>query len=569
MTHNFYPNDFASCFRIKVDMVVPELAVENNYKDWALAILNFKTLPDASQVSALESIDGHDRLFIKVFLHTSRLLCELGNLPIFDIPRVISLSQDKQNAKKYILDVDFSSVLFVPQAAYQIPIKASLELCRWMAQSNPTSDNKIKVFNMITERVIKPLQRLVPSGKSTIPVLREAYYLGIPFCHLGAGVYQLGWGSKAHRMNRSATELDSSIGAILTQNKAITVNILRLAGLPAPNHFVVNTEAEAVSAADRLGYKVVIKPTDLNGGAGVTVDVYNGAAVKLAFTHAHELSKSKQVLVERQVAGICHRLFIANGLLLYAVKRMPMSVRGNGRSTVIQLVEDEVSAQKNKAPWNRSEIKPIDERALKALALAGFSPYSIPEEGVWVPLRQIESTADGGVDEEVTTTVHPENLSAAIAATKLFGLHIAGIDIITTDISKPWYENGAVINEVNFAPLFGGGEISRSYIPKFFAHFMNGDGKIPIETFDSEDEAIVRQREYCEKGLRCFFTSSAQTIDFAGNLLNLPFANLRQRLQALIYRSDVDAITVYMPHRKAKSQVENLTAKQDYTVTVK
>ena len=86
---------------------------------------------------------------------------------------------------------------------------------------------------------------------------------------------------------------------------------------------------------------------------------------------------------------------------------------------------------------------------------------SIPDPGTWVALRRIESTDWGGVDEEVTALIHPDNLKAALMATELFGLDMAGIDIISTDISRPWFETGAVINEVNFAPLLGGAEISR------------------------------------------------------------------------------------------------------------
>ena len=42
---------------------------------------------------------------------------------------------------------------------------------------------------------------------------------------------------------------------------------------------------------------------------------------------------------------------------------------------------------------------------------------SIPDPGTWVALRRIESTDWGGVDEEVTALIHPDNLKAALMAT--------------------------------------------------------------------------------------------------------------------------------------------------------
>jgi len=288
----------------------------------------------------------------------------------------------------------------------------------------------------------------------------------------------------------------------------------------------------------------VVKPLDLNRGEGVTVDVADAGALQAAFHHAQQPSKSRLVIVEQQVAGVCHRFFVANGRLLYAVKRWPMSVRGDGRRTVAQLVADELMAQQFKPLWARSELQALDERALLALALAGFTPECVPAPGVLAPLRRIESTADGGLDEEVTTTAHPDNVAIALAATRLFGLNVAGVDIISADITQAWHENGAIINEVNFAPLLGGADISRSYIPAFLADYLEGDGKIPIETFATGEAALAQQTAYKQKGLRCYFTSQTKTLDAAGRNVVMPFGDVNQRVRALLCRADVDAVVI-------------------------
>lgn len=529
------------------DYVYLELSVDipkisDDYDQWAKLILKQKTWPNTDELENLNlpfSVDSH---FILSLLKTFRLICELIKLPVFETPRVISFSKQGVDSEKYLLKIEVNSINFVPEFVYSTLIKFALKICLWMAKNPPNQKNKEKIYSIIHEQIVLRFRKLMPGGKSTIPVIKVAHSLGIPFIHLGAGVYQLGWGSKARYIDRSATERDSSIGAKLSQNKIVSTDLLRFAGLPVPENIAVSNEEDALSAASVIGFPLVIKPVDCERGEGVSVDIIDTHSLKLAFSRALQLSKSKLVIIERQVAGICHRLFIVNGKLLYAVKRRPMSIMADGKRSVVQLVNDEISAQKEKAPWERSEIQPLDERALKSISEIGLSVQSIPAEGVLVPLRRIESTDDGGVDEEVTTIVHADNLSAAIAASKLFSLHIAGIDMITTDISRPWYENGGIINEVNFAPLFGGAAISRSYIPKFFAEFINGDGKIPIEPFDIEEVAIARQKVYAEKGLRCYFTTPSKTLDFSGNHLVMPFKDIRQRLRALVCRSDVDAI---------------------------
>ena len=172
----------------------------------------------------------------------------------------------------------------------------------------------------------------------------------------------------------------------------------------------------------------------------------------------------------------------------------------------------------------------------------------MPPAGALVPLRRIESTQWGGVDEEMTGRVHPDNVSMALRAAELFGLHVAGIDIITPEIEEPWHQNGAIINEVNFAPLLGGGEISRRHIPVFLRDFLDGDGRIPMEGFQGGESglqiALNRQRELIERGMRCYFTTSTRTLDAKGMERILPFQNLDQRVAALLLSPEVDAIVV-------------------------
>jgi cyanophycin synthetase len=44
-------------------------------------------------------------------------------------------------------------------------------------------------------------------------------------------------------------------------------------------------------------------------------------------------------------------------------------------------------------------------------------------------LRVIESTADGGYDQDVGAVVHPDNIHIAVRAAALFDLEVAGVDI--------------------------------------------------------------------------------------------------------------------------------------------
>src|SRR4051794_2587945 len=77
---------------------------------------------------------------------------------------------------------------------------------------------------------------------------------------------------------------------------------------------------------------------------------------------------------------------------------------------------------------------------------------SVPDEGERVYLRATANLSTGGTAIDRTDEMHPDNVTACEMAAGVVGLDIAGIDVLTTDISIPFRESGAVIIEVNAAP---------------------------------------------------------------------------------------------------------------------
>ena len=532
---------------VGVDFLLPDVASPDQYSAWAPVLVQQTAWSTLDDPRGLESFGWQPRLHIEAFLQLTQLFCQQCRLPVFDTPKVVSIEKSSANPNAYTLNFEIWSDQYLPRLVYRQAVRMARELCDWIAQTPPTPDNTQRLFKTLMDQLITPFSSYTGTGASTIPVLKAAHRLGIPFKHLSTGIYQIGWGSKARRLDRSSSELDGAIGAKLAQNKVATANVLRQAGLPAPVQMLVATQNEAMDAAQQIGYSVVVKPLDRDRGVGVTLDVSSPEQLAAALDHALASSKVKQAIVERQVPGTCHRLFIANDGLLYAVKRHPMSVSGDGRRTVRQLVDEAVARERQLPPWLRSGLAPLDELAFAELARAGLSADSVPDKGAMVMLRRSESTQWGGIDEDMTAVVHPENARVAVQAARVLGLAMAGVDLITTDISVPWFANGAIINEINYAPLLGGAEISRSYLPAFFSAFIDGDGKIPIEVFVTEADALAFQRQQIDLGRRCFYTDATRSRDHTGQEVVMALQTVKQRLRALLLSSDVDAIAIAMP----------------------
>jgi cyanophycin synthetase len=491
------------------------------------------------------------RAWLARCLLLTRALLQAARIPVFDPPQIKSITPKGDAGKSWEGLVTLARIDHLPGAAYESAINAAFWLGAWTNAHELNAENRKAFYTHVKDRIVSPLSRKLLTGKSSLPVLEAAHAKGVPFQHLGLGVFQLGWGAKARRIDRSTTVLDSAMGAKLSQNKVATAGLLRSAGLPAAEHAVAATFDDARLAAQRIGWPVAVKPIDRDRGEGVAVDVADDQLLQAAFDEAVRHSRIKQAIVERQVDGVCHRLFVTDGKLLYAVRRLPMSVTGNGLQTVAELVAVEFEAQQRLPPWVRSAIRPLDALALAAIAAAGLTPSSIPAAGTRVPLRRIESTKWGGVDEEVTQRIHPENLRVALAASALFGLDVVGIDIISPDISRPWHENRAIINEVNFAPLLGGGEISRRHIPEFLDGLLQGDGRISVEVFVGGKNAWItataRWQLLRSGGVGAFLTNGKETLSASGEPWPMPFNSVYQCVQALTLSPKVAALVVVIP----------------------
>ncbi|MEB3336197.1 MAG: cyanophycin synthetase, partial [Leptolyngbyaceae bacterium] len=158
---------------------------------------------------------------------------------------------------------------------------------------------------------------------------------------------------------------------------------------------------------------------------------------------------------ERYYQGRDHRVLVVNGKLVAVAERVPAHVVGNGRDTIEQLIEttnqDPRRGQGHENVLTRIEM---DRTSWQLLAQQGYDLNTILADGEVCYLRATANLSTGGIAVDRTDDIHPENIWLAQRVAKIIGLDIAGIDIVTPDITKPLREVGGVIVEVNAAPGF-------------------------------------------------------------------------------------------------------------------
>jgi cyanophycin synthetase len=158
-------------------------------------------------------------------------------------------------------------------------------------------------------------------------------------------------------------------------------------------------------------------------------------------------------VVEQFAGGRDHRVLVVNGKVVACAERVPAHIVGDGRRTIRELIE--IANRDPRRGVGHAKILthlPLDAQTESYLAFHGYTPDSRPAEHEVVFLRQTANLSTGGTSIDRTEEMHPDNVTACEMAAAAVGLDIAGIDVITDDISVPFRENGAVIIEVNAGP---------------------------------------------------------------------------------------------------------------------
>ena len=291
-------------------------------------------------------------------------------------------------------------------------------------------------------------------GPSTASLVHAAERRGIPWMRLnGQSLVQLGHGKFQQRIQATITGRTPHIAVELASDKEETNKILGQLGLPVPKQELVQGEENAVRAARRIGFPVVVKPYNGNHGRAVAIHLTTDEQVRVAFKAAQEVSRS--VIVESFQVGDDHRLLVVNGQLVAATKRTPGHVVGDGTHTIAELVEI-VNSDPRRGVGHEKVLTrlALDEQALRLLEEKGHTTTSVPAAGVMVFLRSTGNLSTGGTATDVTDIIHPDNREMAERAIKAIGLDVGGVDFLTPDITESYRKHGGAICEVNAAPGF-------------------------------------------------------------------------------------------------------------------
>ncbi|MFZ9031141.1 MAG: cyanophycin synthetase [Robiginitalea sp.] len=346
--------------------------------------------------------------------------------------------------EKGVYSVVFS---YIEENAGRYAARAAVDICQALIDGREY-DLEPDLQKM---RELREAERL---GPSTGSIVEEAASRGIPWIRLNKySLCQLGYGANQKRIQATVTSETSSIGVELACDKEDTKYLLEQAEIEVPRGDIISRESSLEDTCNSLGYPLVIKPIDGNHGRGITVDIKSYEEALKAFHSARAVSS--RVIVEKYIRGEDYRLLVINYSFVAAALRSPAHVIGDGKSTIKELVA-EVNKDPRRGYGHEKELTAItiNDMTKNIIANAGYTEESVLKEGEKLILKDTANLSTGGTAEDVTDIVHPANVAMAERISKIIDLDICGIDLMTTDISKPLSETGGAVLEVNAGPGF-------------------------------------------------------------------------------------------------------------------
>ncbi|WP_440897972.1 hypothetical protein ACS127_08405 [Amphibacillus sp. Q70] len=259
--------------------------------------------------------------------------------------------------------------------------------------------------------------------------------------------------SKEHFFFRTRGDLVSNKAVDIGADKSKTKTYLEKENVATPKGKKFDShvsDQEIIDYAKKLGFPLVIKPTDDSFGRGITANIKDSTHFIEALNHTRYQQDYKNIIVEEHIEGDDYRLYVVGNQVVGAIHRTPPYVEGDGQSTISQLIKQK-NKLRQKNPRLASCLIKIDQELIAFLKKQNRSLKTKPKKGEQVLLSYKNNISIGGDAKDKLDQLTDQVKSIAIEAVKAIPeLNHCGVDMIIDQ-----EQNRAVVIEVNATAHIG------------------------------------------------------------------------------------------------------------------
>ncbi|MGB4957811.1 MAG: RimK/LysX family protein [Candidatus Saccharimonas sp.] len=251
----------------------------------------------------------------------------------------------------------------------------------------------------------------------------------------------------------TCTLLTPSLGVYAAENKSLTYSLLAGNDVPMPemlSRLVAAPIDDEVLAFMKRHGKIVVKPAAMNHGDGVSVGVDTVEKLEKAVAYVKSITTNdSDIIYQRQVEGKEYRFLVVAGKVVAVSHRRPPFVIGDGVHNVRELIIEK-NLDPRRGDAHTSVLTRISFEDVERHNESDFLK-TVPKEGEEVTLLSTSNLSRGGEAMDYTDVASAAIKSIAEEAARYCFLGVAGIDIISQDITAET-RDGSYVIEVNLTP---------------------------------------------------------------------------------------------------------------------
>src|SRR5699024_7044095 len=249
-------------------------------------------------------------------------------------------------------------------------------------------------------------------------------------------LYSLSSKNKTHYFFQSRGDTTTREAVSIAREKESTKEFLKKKNLPIIDGESFSKEVkndEIKLKAQKIGYPLIVKPSNGSLSKGVIIDIQNEEELDQALKEVRENLGYKSIIVERYFQGEDIRMYVIEDEVVAAIKRIPASVTGDGIHTIEQLISLKNKSREHN-PYLKARPIKINKETKSVLKKQNLSLNYVLEKDNTILVKK-KSTLTQGVNLEDITDSIPEGFKRiAIESIKAIpGLKHASIDMLSND----------------------------------------------------------------------------------------------------------------------------------------
>lgn len=299
-------------------------------------------------------------------------------------------------------------------------------------------------------------------------------------------LYSLSSETKTHYFFRTRGDLVSNEAVELGMDKARANHVLNKNGIQAAEGKGFDPtapEEELTAYANKLGYPVVLKPIEGSFGRGVHLNINNDEELIEIAQKLRSDKKTEDILIERQYIGTDHRIYVVGDEVVGAIERIPANVTGDGKSTVLELIEQK-NNQRKRNPRLVTCLIEVEAELKAFIEKQGVKLATVLAEDQKLFLTDKSNISIGGDSRDVLDDLNDTVKDAVIKAFKAIpDFDHGAIDVIVSDQGEPTileFNPTAQIGSLVFPMEGKARDIPAKIIDYYFPETKNDQERSPL-----------------------------------------------------------------------------------------